>query len=297
MPVAKELATQPQLWRRAAALARSLSSMLPAPRRRVAFFGCGTSLHMAQAAAALREAAGRGESDAFAASEMPADRGYDAAVAISRSGTTTEVLELTERLQPAVPVLALTADADSPLAREAASTVALPFADEESVVQTRFATSALALLRAAAGGDLAAAAQDAERALQDSLAVGLDGLRQLVFLGSGWTVGLAREAALKAREAAQAWSEAYPVMEYRHGPISAAEIGTVVWGLSPLPGDLEDQVRATGARVVSPVLDPMAELVRAQRVAVALAEARGLNPDRPRNLTRSVVLSGDVHTA
>jgi fructoselysine-6-P-deglycase FrlB-like protein len=293
MLVTDELFTQPTLWRRAAALARSLSAILPAPRERVAFFGCGTSQYMAQAAAAWRESAGRGESDAFPASEMPSDRGYDLAVAISRSGTTTEVLDLVDRLHPDIPVLALTADPESPLADAAARTVALPFADEESVVQTCFATSALALLRAATGGDLITAIEDAERALTGSLPIGVDGVRQLVFLGTGWTVGLAREAALKVREAAQAWSEAYPAMEYRHGPMSAAEPGTVVWALSPLPPGLDAEVRATGARLITPTLDPMAELIRAQRVAVALAEARGLDPDHPRNLSRSVVLSGD----
>jgi glucosamine 6-phosphate synthetase-like amidotransferase/phosphosugar isomerase protein len=34
----------------------------------------------------------------------------------------------------------------------------------------------------------------------------------------------------------------------------------------------------------------MAELVRVQRLAVALALARGLDPDHPRHLARSVVL-------
>jgi fructoselysine-6-P-deglycase FrlB-like protein len=282
VPVTEELSTQPQLWRRAGAIARRLSLMLPAPRERVAFFGCGTSLHMAQAAAALREASGRGESDAFAASEMPIGRHYDLAVAISRSGATTEVLTATERLQPEVPVLALTADADSPLANEAARAVSLPFADGDTVVQARFATSVLALLRAGLGDDVTVAARDAERALAQAAVVGADGVRQLVFLGTGWTVGLAREAAFEARHTAQAWSEAYPAMEYRHGPISTAEAGTVVWGLSPLPDDIVQEVRAAGARVVTPVLDPMAELVRAQQVAVALAEARGLSPDQPR---------------
>jgi fructoselysine-6-P-deglycase FrlB-like protein len=291
--VSEELASQPAVWRRAVGLARSLSAMLPAPHERVAYFGCGTSFHIAQAAAALREQAAGRESDAFAASELPASRAYDMAVAISRSGTTTEVLELTERLQPRVPVLALTADADSPLAELASRSVALPFANERSVVQTRFATAALALLRAAAGNDMAEAIDDAERALVGSLPMGVDGVRQLVFLGTGWTVGLAQEAALKVREAAQAWSEAYPAMEYRHGPISTAEPGTVVWALSPLPPGLEEEIRATGARLIVPSLDPMAELVRAQRVAVALAEARGLDPDHPRHLTRSVVLAGD----
>jgi fructoselysine-6-P-deglycase FrlB-like protein len=38
-------------------------------------------------------------------------------------------------------------------------------------------------------------------------------------------------------------------------------------------------------------LDPLAELVRAQRLAIAIAAARGLDPDAPRHLTRSVVLA------
>jgi fructoselysine-6-P-deglycase FrlB-like protein len=36
---------------------------------------------------------------------------------------------------------------------------------------------------------------------------------QWTFAGRGWTVGLASEAALKLREAAQAWTEAYPALE------------------------------------------------------------------------------------
>jgi glucosamine 6-phosphate synthetase-like amidotransferase/phosphosugar isomerase protein len=35
----------------------------------------------------------------------------------------------------------------------------------------------------------------------------------------------------------------------------------------------------------------MADLIVAQRVAVMLAVAQGLDPDHPRNLTRSVVLT------
>jgi len=38
-------------------------------------------------------------------------------------------------------------------------------------------------------------------------------------------------------------------------------------------------------------LDPLAQLVQAQRLAVSVAAARGLDPDRPRALTRSVVLA------
>ena len=79
-------------------------------------------------------------------------------------------------------------------------------------------------------------------------------------------------------------------MEYRHGPISIATPGRVVWHLGEPPAGLAADVAATGARFQAGNLDPMAELVRAQRVALARAQANGLDPDAPRNLTRSVVL-------
>ena len=65
----------------------------------------------------------------------------------------------------------------------------------------------------------------------------------------------------------------------------------LVWILdTPDPAVAED-ARATGAIVVTTSLDPMAELVRIQRVAIELAQSRGLDPATPRNLSRSVVLS------
>src|SRR5262245_63897246 len=64
-----EIATQPDCWRRAAALLPEVVGLLPAAGERVAVAGCGTSWFMAQAYAAAREAAGQGETDAFTASE------------------------------------------------------------------------------------------------------------------------------------------------------------------------------------------------------------------------------------
>jgi fructoselysine-6-P-deglycase FrlB-like protein len=169
--------------------------------------------------------------------------------------------------------------------------VVIAFANERSVVQTRFATSALALLRAALGEDLAGPIADAEVALAMDATPEPTRFDRFTFLGHGWTVGIADEGALKLREAALVHSDAYPAMEYRHGPISLADERTFVWVLgSPDPAVGED-AEETGATVRRATLDPMAELVMAQRLAVALAEARGLDPDRPRHLARSVVLS------
>ncbi|MFE7710321.1 SIS domain-containing protein [Streptomyces sp. NPDC057486] len=286
-----ETASQPECWRRAADLAQSQSAALPATGERIAVVGCGTSFYMAQAYAALREESGQGESDAFAASEFPFGRSYDRVVALTRSGTTTEVLELLERLRGVTRTVAITADPNTPVMTSADDVVVLDFADEQSVVQTRFATTLLTLLRAHLGLHTDAVVRDAETALAEPLPEGLLECTQFTFLGRGWTVGLANEAALKMKEASLSWTESYPAMEYRHGPISIATTGTATWVFGPAPEGLEEQVTSTGARWVASDLDPLAELVRVQRLAIARAEAAGIDPDSPRHLTRSVVLT------
>ena len=290
-----EIASQPDCWRRAADLVQepggAVREALPRAGERVAVVGCGTSWFIAQSYAALREAAGQGETDAFAASEMPPGRRYDRVLALCRSGTTTEVLELLRRLRGTAPTTVVTAVPGSPVTEVADSVVLLDFADEQSVVQTRFATTEIVLLRAHLGASPARLEADGRAAIAAPVADGLLDAEQFTFLGRGWTYGLAQEAALKMREAAGAWTEAYPAMEYRHGPISITGPGRVAWSFGPLPGGLAEEIRAVGGTLVAGGLDPLAELVLAQRLAVAVAEARGLDPDRPRNLTRSVVLA------
>lgn len=287
--VDQEISTQPQDWARAVALADAVRGDLPERGARAAFTGCGTSWFMSSAAAELREHAGQGETDAFTSSEFNHLRHYDHVVAITRSGTTTEVIELLERLRGTTRTTVITAVPGSPVTAVADRTILLDFVDEESVVQTRFATTVLALIRVWLGQDLAKAISDAEHALHEPVDAHASA-EQITFIGTGWTIALAQEAALKTREAAQFWSEAYPGMDYRHGPISIAQRGRLVWCFGAVPEGLEAQVRATGAGFVSSTMDPMAHLVLAQRVAVELAKVRGLNPDAPRNLTRSIIL-------
>ena len=289
--MAAELASQPETWARAASL-RAEQAMLPEQGARVAVIGCGTSWFIAQSYAWLREAGGHGETDAFAASEAFVERGYDAVVALTRSGTTTEVLQLVERLRGRVHTVGVIGDRASTLVDLVDEAITLPFADERSVVQTRFATTALSLLRASLGEQLDDAVRDAERAIAEELDPSFLDAEQFTFLGRGWSVGLAHEAALKMREASQSWTESYSAMEYRHGPISIAAPRRVTWSFGEAPAGLAEEVAATGARFEAGRLDPMAELVRAQRVALERARALGLDPDAPRNLTRSVILEG-----
>jgi fructoselysine-6-P-deglycase FrlB-like protein len=298
-----EIASQPECWSKAIELAGSAGSALPRPGERVAAVGCGSSLNVARCYAALREAAGQGETDAFPASEVPATRRYDRLLFISRTGTTTEVLDALRRTPQDTPTTAVTADPAAPLAREARDVVLLDFADERSVVSSRFVTSSIVLLRAhlaagaeagtgaGLGADVRALPDAAAREVARPLPPELAERTEFTFLGRAWAAAVADEAALKLREASRTWAESYPAMEYRHGPISVSDENTVVWALGEVPADLLADARRTGATVISSDADPLAGLIGAQRLAAALAERKGIDPDRPRALSRSVILA------
>ena len=283
-----EIRSQPGLWRRAAALAAD-TEILP-DGERIALLGCGTSYNVGVVTAALREGDGRGETDAFVASEVPPGRRYDRVVALTRSGTTSELLWGLERFAHGTERVGIVGVEDSPVAAAVDRVVVLDFADETSIVQTRFPTTAMALLRAELGHDVERLADAAEAALERPLPFDPPSFDHFVFLGRGPAAGIAAEAALKLQESAGVHSEAHPAMEYRHGPIALAGPSTAVWLLGEEVPGLAEEVAATGATIVSGAEDPLVELVQAQRAAVVLAQARGLDPDRPHRLSRSVVL-------
>jgi glutamine---fructose-6-phosphate transaminase (isomerizing) len=283
-----EIRSQPAMWRRASD--EPVPDLLTDRGRRMLVIGCGTSAFMAMSYAALRERAGYGETDWAYGSEVPPGRHYETLLALTRSGTTTEIVHAVRDLEADRRVM-LTAVPGGPLTSLVDHSVVLDFADEQSVVQTRFPTTAMTLLRRGLGEDPAPAIADCEVALALPPPVDPTEYEHFVFLGTGWTVGLAHEAALKMRESAQAWAESYPAMDYRHGPIAVAGRRSLVWMLGAPPSGLVEQVASTGAHVETSSLDPLVQLVQVQALAIAAAEARGLDPDHPRALTRSVVLA------
>ena len=287
----EEVASQPSCWKTALQQGREGPAGLPEPGEQVLLLGCGTSYYLGAAYAWLREAAGHGPTDSLIASEIPSRlRPYDRVVAISRSGTTKEVLQALEKLPAGIPVTAIVGELDTPVAQAATDVVDLSFADEQSVVQTRFPTSLLTLLRAHLGespGVLAGLADEAAELIAGPVTEAAP--RQLVVLGTGWAAALAEEAALKCRESAGMWAEAYATGEYRHGPISVAGPGTLVWAMTPLSEQLVGALDETGATVHHGSHDPQVELVALQLHAVSWATAAGRDPDVPIHLSRSVV--------
>ena len=217
---------------------------------------------MAQAYAALREGSGHGRTDAFAASEMPS-RPYDVVVALSRSGTTTEVAHALMRSARSRTV-AITAVPDSPVAarrrrgrRARVRRRAVGRADALRDHRAQPAARPRGPRRRRRRSPTPRAALDAPLPVEPGEA------DRWAFLGRGWTVGLASEAALKLRESAQAWTEAYPAFEYRHGPISIAGPGAV-GVVRSAPADERARERPRGRRARRRARPRPARLARAR---------------------------------
>ena len=275
---------------------RDLRSALQGP---AVFIGCGTSNFVGMAAAALYEETSGFPAQGIMGSEYRPRRGWSH-VAISRTGQTTELIEAMQQARSAgATVLLIEGESHSPASAHADLILPLEFAPEHGTIQTRFISASLLALRLLIGG---AGAHSQLESLPEQVAQGLAEFDpaplarfgHIVFLGRGWHYPLALAAAMNLQETAQIVPEAQQTLEYRHGPISCADADTLVWCFDA-PGDpasaavLED-VRRTGATVRCIAGDPHVALVQAQLLSVRVAEARGVDPDAPRNLVRAVVM-------
>lgn len=286
-----ETLSQPDVWATALARVAEFRDSLAAPDERVLALGCGTSAFVAQAYANLRETAGFGETDWAFASETIGVRRYDRVVAFTRSGTTTEILDALGDVPAGTRRVGVTAVAGQPVDALIDERVLLDFADESSVVQTRFPTTVLALVQASLGIGDPELIPAGRAAVSMPLPVDPTAFDHFVFLGTGWTVGLAQEAALKFREMAQAWSESYPAMDFRHGPVAVVGPRSLVWCFGEAPDGVAEIAQDAGGTVYRSELNPLAQMILVHRLALRLTEHRGFDPDQPRLLTRSVVLA------
>lgn len=176
-----EIESQPDVWARALSDVGA-ASVLTRPGERVLLIGCGTSAFVAESIALLREAAGLGPTDATYASEPFAWRDYDAVVALTRSGMTTEVLEALAAVPADTRRVVVTGVADSPVVHLADEVLLLDYADETSVVQTRFPTTTLLLAHAAFGEDVSGLPAACARVMAEPLGVDPGAFDHFVFL-------------------------------------------------------------------------------------------------------------------
>jgi glutamine---fructose-6-phosphate transaminase (isomerizing) len=141
------------------------------------------------------------------------------------------------------------------------------------------------------------------------------------FLGRGINTATAYEGRLKLMEIAYVPAIAYPAGESKHGPISLIEPGFPVVFVCPKDGQTHktligniQEMKARGAAIISiveegdeeikamsddyvevpkgipEVLSPIPYVVPLQLLAYYMAVERGINPDTPRNLAKSVTV-------
>jgi glutamine---fructose-6-phosphate transaminase (isomerizing) len=233
---------------------------------RVVITGAGSSYYLAQAAAAAAREVLRRPVMAAPLSELilrpegaliaPDSRGAaarDAVVIVSRSGSTSEAVDVAERMRASGHrTIAVTCRASSPLARLADVALVSPAGDESAIVMTRSFASMLALLlgviarvKGAAGladdlGQLEDRWDEARAAAQVGRRLGGTDWTRVVVLGGGASSGIAAEWGLKLTETSQVPASAYEPLEFRHGPISLCEPGMLVVGLVGGPGAAEE---------------------------------------------------------
>jgi len=246
-------------------------------------------------------------------------------VAVSRSGTTTETVKAVEKFKAEKrgEVVSIS-NYDEVLSRLADVSIMILKGQEESVAQTR--SFASMFVAATAFASIMAERHDLLSTMEGLPEVGErlmmkyesfarevgenQDFDRFYFLGSGIRYGLACEVNLKMKEMTLTHSEPFHFLEFRHGPMSMVNENAVVVGMLSDANRIQEakvlsEMKTLGARVAGigesdadvEFASGIHESVRGvlylpvlQLMAFYRSVAKGLNPDRPNNLTAVIKL-------
>ena len=129
------------------------------------------------------------------------------------------------------------------------------------------------------------------------------------YIGRRLNYPTALEGALKLKEISYLHAEAYPAGELKHGPLAILEKGVSVIAICPNDDLLEkmesniEEAKARNASVLmvsedgdlkvplcDPLLSPILYIVPLHLLAYYISVAKGIDPDKPRNLAKSVTV-------
>lgn len=303
------------------------------------FIGSGSSYYQAQIMASTfrhwlgRPASAYPSSDVLLFPSHCAAPGRKLLVGVSRSGESSEVLLAVQSVvnRPDWTVCGITCHADSSLGRSVDCLLS-PLGSEQSTVMTKSFSSMTFMMQAAIAH--ASGSSDFVRQMETALSISApvvtrsdalakqivesNGLfRNYIYLGMGPLFGAAQEACLKIKEMSNVWTESYGTLEFRHGPKSIVEKGSLVvlllseqarsyelkvaeemqaYGASILiiaakAGDdtqFADYVFETGGADLGDDARTSLYLPLLQYVGCYTALKKNVNPDEPRNLTQVV---------
>ena len=296
---------------------------------RIELFGCGTAYHACLYGCRVLEklagipcrAVAAGEAD-----DLPFTDGNTFCIFVTQSGETADTLRaLDECGKRGAYTLAVTNSAGSTAALRADACLLLAAGTETAVAATKSYCCqllALWLLAKAAEGsggeeesvtDIAACCR---KALRVPVPTECAERGKIFFIGKGADSVTAREGALKYKEITWRTADAYTAGELKHGPIALADgdscavavvtdagnvprmraavselrsRGTKVYAYSSV-GDIGADVTYALPAAEECLLAPAAAVVPLQNLALECALRLGRDPDRPRNLAKSVTV-------
>jgi glucosamine--fructose-6-phosphate aminotransferase (isomerizing) len=323
-----EIREQPEVWKR---LTRSnkADELAKALNGEVVLLGSGSSLFMAELGAlALRRR--RMVAHALAATEARLDHNAyvdRTVIAISQSGRSTDLMNAVEHLAPHR-LIALTNTVDSPIAARSFLAIDVGAGREAAVPASKSVSATAAILLWAAslldadGTRNARALSETADAIEEWLDSGavedvaeaaqrIATRQSAVILGSDYGLAIARETALKLKEASYLHAEGFAAGEFRHGSVAMIDATSAVIGIIdddalPTVARPLDEVKDSGAlrcsvggpaiegvqRLGPTVDDPfntLGWLVTAQLIALHAGRARRIDSDAPRGLTKALV--------
>jgi len=336
-----EIFSQPEIWLDAIASFHQASEALKVLWDQggfdsVLFTGCGSTYYLAHVGATLFQQMTGINARAYPASEIVLfpDLVFPSSnnpllITVSRSGETTETVEAVRsfRKHSQNPMITVTCGSNSTLAKQADLVFAIDKAQETSLAQTRSFASMLIVIQAIAA--FAAGHHDLDTlnrlpSVATHLLTNYHTLAQTLgedkqierffFLGSGTLFGIASEGMLKMKEMSLSYSEAFHMLEFRHGPMSMVDDHTLIIGLISEEAHIQEasvlrQMKQRGAQILAIAEDdyqlefeswshfvnlnsglprwarPVAYLPVMQVMAYYRALSNGQNPDQPANLT------------
>ena len=326
----KEIQEQPELLKKVLNKEKEIKKILPlTDRERITFIGCGSSYYLPMAVAYHVRRKMNIPAYAFTGfgtfrypnTRFEKNKDYFI-IAISRSGESSETVSALESFKDKThfKTASVTCEAGSTITKLADASLILEFVKEKSIVMTQSTTSMILSLQIAMEDKGLEVIPELLKEVLDNASDSFDRLNlnefeHFIYLGYDEYLGIANEGALKIREMALSNSETYETLEYRHGPKSLVTKGSLIFFLPSSESFKEEErlgkeMRQLGATTVniSPWnsdafdlwvdtkldvtdrSDMVVRLVPLQIVAFKKAIQKGVNPDKPINLTKSVRL-------
>lgn len=269
--------------------------------------GCGTSYHAAFMLAKIYEQNLKIRTVAHISSELTATTLLNEpaiAIVISQSGETADTLSCMDILQNAnIPIIALCNVLTSTISKRSQITFPLLCGPEIAVASTKVFYAAVLVGCLLINDYSQTICEQIKQINQQTLHNARQILplptqkpKKIFIIGKGLAHILALESALKIKEVTYLHCEGYPANELKHGPLSMVDNTTLAIAFGDDTTNAATEIQARGGKVIQIAmtnetpLSFISQIIPAQIFALDLAQSMGLNPDKPRNLAKSVTV-------